>query len=146
MATARTPTPVRAFGIALALPLVVIGVWARITPRGWFEDFPGFGPALAAAEPPYNEHLVTDVAAGFLAIGVLLLGACLLGGPAEMRLAAAGYALFGLPHLVYHAAHPSSLLSTSGNVLNVVLLAAQVAGGILLIVLTNHRKAAAWAS
>lgn len=139
-------TPTRAFGIALAVPQLVTGLWAVLSPRGWYASFPGIGPALVAAEPPYNAHLVTDAGAGFLATGALLLGACLLGGDAEMRVAAAGYLLFSAPHLVYHAFRPSPLLPAANDVLNVVLLGAEVVGSIALVVLTTHRKAAAWAS
>ncbi|KAA1429314.1 hypothetical protein [Nocardioides antri] len=142
----RSLTPTRAFGIALAVPQFVIGVWAVLSPRGWYDSFPGIGPALAAAEPPYNAHLVTDAGAGFLATGGLLLGACLLGGAAEMRVAAAGYLLFAAPHLVYHALNPSPLLDAANDVLNVILIGAQVAGAVTLIALTTHRKEPAWAS
>jgi hypothetical protein len=139
-------TPARVFGIALAVPQAVIGVWAVLWPRGWYDEFPGLGPALAAAEPPFNAHLITDAGAGFLATGGLLLGACLLGGATEIRVAAIGYLLFCAPHLVYHELHPSPLLAASNDVLNVVLLGIQVAGGVTLVVLTTHRKALAWAS
>src|SRR5688572_3885119 len=122
-------TPIRVFGIALAVPQAVIGIWAVLSPRGWYDNFPGIGPALVAAEPPYNQHLITDAGAGFLATGVLLLGTCLLGGPAEIRIAAIGYLLFCAPHFVYHALNPSPLLATTNDVLNVVLLGAEVAGG-----------------
>ena len=139
-------TPVRAFGLALALPQAVIGVWAVLTPRGWYDSFPGLGPALAAAEPPFNGHLITDAGAGFLATGGLLVGACLLGGPAEMRIAAIGYLLFCVPHLAYHAANPSPLLPAFNDVLNVVLIGAQTLGGATLILLTSPRRAVSWAS
>jgi hypothetical protein len=139
-------TPIRVLGIALAVPQTVVGIWAVLSPRAWYDDFPGLGPALAAAEPPYNAHLITDAGAGFLATGGLLLGACLLGGPAEIRIAAIGYLLFSAPHLVYHAANPSPLLPAFNDVLNVVLIGAQTAGGVTLIVLTTHRKAREWAS
>ncbi|GAA1535654.1 hypothetical protein [Nocardioides humi] len=137
---------VRAFGVAVAAPQAAIGAWAVLTPRGWYDDFPGIGPALAAAEPPFNAHLVTDAGAGFLATGLLLLGACLLGGLVEIRVAAIGYLLFTVPHLVYHAAHPSPLPPALNDVLNVVLLGAEAAAGLTLVVLTTHRKAVAWAS
>ncbi len=139
-------TPVRVFGLALAVPQAVIGVWAVLSPRGWYDTFPGIGPALAAAEPPFNAHLISDAGAGFLATGGILLGACLLGGDAELRLAAIGYALFSVPHLAYHALNPSPLLATFNDVLNVVLIATQALGSITLIVLTTDRKALAWAS
>lgn len=142
----RSLTATRAFGIALAAPQLVIGVWAVLSPRGWYDTFPGVGPALVAAEPPYNAHLAGDAGAGFLATGGLLLGACLLGGDGAMRVAAAGYLLFCVPHLAYHALNPSPLLGAATDVLNVVLIGAQATGAVTLIVLTTHRKAKAWAS
>lgn len=142
----KAMTPMRVFGIALALPQLVIGIWAVLTPRGWYDDFPGFGPALVAAEPPFNAHLVSDAGAGFLATGALVVGACLLGGDAEIRVAAVGYLLFCLPHLAYHALNPSPLLSAGTDVLNVVLIGAQAVGALTLVVLTTQRKAPAWAS
>src|ERR671915_206779 len=45
----------------------------RLTPRWFFEHFPGAGHRWTAAYPPYNEHLMSDVGAAFLALGVLLL-------------------------------------------------------------------------
>lgn len=142
----KAPTPVRAFGLALAVPQTVIGLWAVLSPRGFYDSFPGIGPALVAAEPPYNAHLVTDAGAGFLATGGVLLGACLIGGLAEVRVGAAAYLLFAVPHLAWHAAHPSDLLAAGNDVLTVVLLGVQAAGALTLVVLTTHRKAAAWAS
>lgn len=133
-------TATRAFAIALALPQTVIGVWAVVSPRGWYDNFPGLGPALAAAEPPFNAHLITDAGAGFLATGGLLLGVSLFGDPAAMRIAAIGYLLFCGPHLAWHAANPSARLDTFNDVLNVVLIGAQVLGAATLFVLTRTRR------
>ena len=142
----RSSAPVRAFGLALALPQAVVGAWATLSPRGWFDSFPGLGPALAAAEPPFNPHLVTDAGAGFLATGGLLLLACLHGGQVEIRAGAVAYLLFSVPHLIFHAAHPSPLLPALNDALNVVLIATQALGALVLVLLTTHRKAIAWAS
>jgi len=58
---------------AIGVPQVVIGLWALAAPKSWFDSFPGFAPRVVAAEPPYNEHLASDVGAGFLATGVVLV-------------------------------------------------------------------------
>lgn len=142
----KSSSPVRAFGVALAVPQTVVGIWATLSPRGWFDSFPGIGPALAAAEPPFNPHLVTDAAAGFLATGGLLLLASLHGGQVEIRAGAVAYLLFCVPHLIYHAAHPSQLLPAFNDALNLVLIGTQVLGAVGLVLLTTHRKAIAWAS
>ena len=71
------------------------------------ESFPGFDPRLVAAEPPYNEHLVTDVGAGFLATGVVLLVAAVWANRAAIGIALLAFVAFTLPHVVYHATNPS---------------------------------------
>ena len=65
--------------VALAVPQLVIGIWGIARPMHWFTNFPGIGPRLIAAEPPFNAHLATDTGAGFLATGVALTFAVALG-------------------------------------------------------------------
>lgn len=138
----KDPGPARALALALALPQLVVGLWAVLAPRSWYDDFPGVGPALAAAEPPFNRHLTTDAGAGFLAIGVLLAVAAWTADRAHLRLAAVGYLVFGVPHLIYHAAHPSPLLPASSDVLNVVLLSAEALAAVVLFLIAPPRKVA----
>jgi hypothetical protein len=104
---------------ALAVPQLVIGAWAVIAPKSWFESFPGFDPRLVAAEPPYNEHLAADVGAGFVATGVVLLVAALWANRAAMIIALVAFTAFTVPHVVYHAARPSERLSGVENALNI---------------------------
>ena len=44
--------------------LVVVGgstgLWATLSPRSFYDEFPGGGRAWVAADGPYNEHLVRD--------------------------------------------------------------------------------------
>ena len=108
--------------VTMAVPQVVIGVWAVIAPKSWFESFPGFDPRLVAAEPPYNEHLATDVGAGFVATGVALLVAAVWANRAAMRIALIAFVAFTLPHVVYHSTHPSDALTGIENGLNVATL------------------------
>src|SRR4051794_30059625 len=86
------------------------GAWARVAPRGLFDTFPGWGPHWTAAYPPYNEHLVSDLGATFLALGVLL-GIAAFSPVAVRRAVLAGVVVFNLLHLQFHATHPA-ILST----------------------------------
>jgi hypothetical protein len=112
-------------GIAVTLggPQLVIGLWAVMAPKNWFESFPGFDPRLAAAAPPYNEHLVTDVGAGFLATGIVLLVAALWANRAAIGMALLAFVAFTVPHVVYHATNPADALTGFEDVLNTVTLA-----------------------
>ena len=108
--------------VALAVPQLVVGLWAVLDPAGWFADFPGVDPRLVAAEPPYNQHLSTDAGAGFLATGVALLAAAAWGRRSGVLVALSALVALAVPHLAYHVGHPSDLLTSGEDALNVVVL------------------------
>ncbi len=68
----------RATLLLLASAPLVIGVWALLVPRSFYDDFPLPGRDWVSALGPYNEHLVRDVGALNLALGVLLATAAIL--------------------------------------------------------------------
>ena len=107
----------------LAVPQVLIGLWAVVAPHSWFTSFPGFGPRLIAAEPPYNRHLASDAGAGFLATGVVLLVAVMWANRTAVLTALVAYAAFTAPHVLYHAVHPADALSGVTNVLDTLSIA-----------------------
>lgn len=109
--------------VTMAVPQLVIGLWAVLAPHRWFSSFPGFDPRLVAAEPPYNRHLASDAGAGFLATGVALLVAEVWAHRVALRMALATFVAFTLPHVAYHALHPSDLLSKAADAANTLLLA-----------------------
>ena len=119
----RVPTWVRlVLAIPLAMPQMIIGVWAIVAPQNWFDRFPGVDPRLVAAEPPFNQHLATDVGAGFLTTGVALIVAAALARRSGVYVALAAFVGLALPHVLYHLAHSAPALSGAENVLNVALL------------------------
>jgi hypothetical protein len=90
----------RAGLVFLAVTQVAAGVWGVMVPRSFYDDAP-----WVAMLPPYNEHLVRDVGAYNLALGVVLAAAAVI---MERRLAAtavAGYLTFTVPHFVFHVTH-----------------------------------------
>jgi hypothetical protein len=90
-------------GLALlAFPSVIIGVWAAFAPRGFYEDFPGFGRMWVAPDGPYNEHLVRDVGELNLAIAVVTVIALVALTPMLVRAVLVGWIVYSVPHLVYH--------------------------------------------
>lgn len=113
--------------VALAAPQLFTGLWAVLAPANWYANFPGLGPALVAAEPPYNHHLVTDAGAGFLAIGIALAVAAWVGSREALLVALAAYVGAGVAHLAYHLSNPVDDLSTGGQVSGALLLAAGLA-------------------
>lgn len=127
--------------VALAVPQLVIGLWGVTATRNWYEHFPGLGPDLVAAIPPFNAHLASDAAAAFLATGVALLIAVVVPRRELVLMALATYLAFALPHTVHHLTHPAPGLSSGEDVYNDVLLTAQVLLAVVLAWATWSRGA-----
>lgn len=110
-------------GLALiAVPQLITGLWAILAPRNWYDEFPGVGPSLVAAEPPFNTHLATDAGAGFLATGVALLAAALIARRSGVYIALLTYLVFAVVHFIYHLAHHAPGLSDAAHLGNALLL------------------------
>lgn len=109
--------------VTIALPQLVTGAWAVGAPRHWFDNFPGFGPMLVAAEPPFNAHLASDAGAGFLSAGIAVAVAAALGQRLLLMFALGIYAVGALPHVMYHAVNPAPDLSNTENFVSVLMLA-----------------------
>ena len=68
--------------VLLAAPNLAAGAWGLLAPEHWFDNFPGWAPRLVAAFAPFNEHLVSDAAAGLFAAGLPPRARC--GGEVDM--------------------------------------------------------------
>lgn len=97
----------------IAVPNLLTGAWAVLSPQGWFDNFPGYAPRLVAAYPPFNEHLATDAGAGLLTVGVLAAAAAVLGRRDAHLVAGAGLVAFTGPHALFHLLNPSDLLTAA---------------------------------
>ena len=91
---------IRAVFAYLALQSALIGVWALMAPRSFYDDFPGAGRAWVAVDGPYNEHLVRDVGALNLAILVVFALAAFRPSRDLIRLAA-GVTRFNFWSFIY---------------------------------------------
>jgi hypothetical protein len=89
----------------LAVPALIIGVWAAFAPRSFYDDFPGLGRMWVAPDGPYNEHLVRDVGELNLALAVVTVIALVALTPILVRAVLAGWIVYSVPHLVYHLRH-----------------------------------------
>src|SRR3712207_9350877 len=61
----------------------VTGIWATVSPRSFYDDFPGGGHAWVGGDGPYNEHLVRDIGSWGLGVPLVVLPAALLLPPAS---------------------------------------------------------------
>ena len=105
----------------LAFPALSVGVWALLVPRSFYDDFPAAGRGWLSALGPYNEHLVRDVGALNLALGVLLALAAILLDRWLVRAALVAWLVYALPHLAFHATE-SEALPPLDNLLNLFSL------------------------
>ncbi len=120
--------------VGLGVPNVVAGVWAVVSPSGWYDDFPGTAPRVVSALPPFNEHLASDTGAGLLATGVVMLLAGAWLRRDAVLVATVGYLAFSVPHAVFHLRHPADAMTTVQNVGNAVVLwlGVALAGAVLV--------------
>ncbi len=88
------------------------GGWATGWPQHFFDNFPGLGWRWTAGYPPYNEHLVADLGATFLTIGVLLTIAAALHDAKVTAVALVVTALFGALHLWFHFSDTGEMTGT----------------------------------
>jgi len=123
-------TTVRAGLVLLGLGQGSGAVWALIDPRSFYGDFPTKGQHWVSAFAPYNEHLIRDYGASFLAISALVLIAGWLADRRTMIVALVVYLIAAVPHLAFHAAHAS----TTGS-LSLATLAVNVAFPLVLLLI-----------
>jgi hypothetical protein len=105
-----------------------VGLWAQVSPRSFYDDFPGAGRVWVAVDGPFNEHLVRDVGGLNLAVGFVAALALVTGSVLVARAAGGAALVFGAPHLLYHALHLDPFDTGDVVALLVSLTLAAVAG------------------
>jgi AhpD family alkylhydroperoxidase len=129
----------RAGLLALAIPQLVIGAWALLAPRGWYENFPGAGNEWLPLYGSFDEHLATDVGSTFVALGLALILAAIWLDRRAIQLALVAYLAYQLPHTAYHLG-ADDRLSSGDQVLNAAVLVAAVAAAAGLLWLSGSRR------
>ncbi len=83
-----------------------VGVWAALYPTSFYSDFPGLGLGpWVGIDGPFNEHLVRDVGALYLALAGAGVYAAVTGSIHASRAVGIAWIVFSVPHLVYHLGH-----------------------------------------
>ncbi|MFI6032507.1 hypothetical protein [Amycolatopsis magusensis] len=126
----------------LALVGFATGGWACFLPGSFYLDFPGFRSGWVSADGPFNEHLVRDVGAMFLALGVVAAGALVLKTTGAARLAGSAWLVFSVPHTIYHLAH-LHVLPPVDQALNAVGLTAGALAALVVVLMPGRRRAPA---
>ena len=122
--------------VYLTVSFLLVGVWATVDPRGFYDGFPGGGRRWVAGDGPYNSHLVSDAGVGFLAVGAVLLLAAVWMGTRLIQAAAVAAAVHAGPHLLFHLRHPSDVLGSADTWLSNGGLASGLLVALALLVVT----------
>lgn len=88
--------------LLLATSILPIGLWALVSPRSFYEDFPAAGRHWVSALGSYNEHLISDMGAAYLAMGVMLFSAGILLHRSLVRVSLVAWLAFAVPHFAFH--------------------------------------------
>ena len=94
----------------LAVPSVVIGIWAAFTPRSFYDDFPGLRPHVGRGRRARTTSTwsATSVSSTSLSL-IIIVVRDLVTLPVLVRAVLAGWLVYGVPHLVYHLRHMQPL-------------------------------------
>ena len=129
----RGDTIVRVVLGVLGLVSLELGVWATFAPRSFYDDFPGSGRHWVSIDGPYNEHFVRDFGGLNLALALLALVTVVKFTPTLVRTAAGAFALFGVPHFVYHMRHLGVFTADSDKAANIVTLGLSAVAPLLVL-------------
>ena len=117
-----------------------VGLWAAAWPASFYDSFPGLGRVWIAVDGPYNEHLIRDVGALYLALAAASIAAAFSRWPDAGRVVGVAWAVFGILHLLYHASHFTGMLPID-VVGNIAGLGASLLLGALLMLPGPRREA-----
>ena len=124
---------------ALALIGIAPGVWAAGAPESFYDDFPAVRSAWVSGDGPYNEHLLRDVGAFFLAMGVLAAFAAIAGTMLAARLAGSAWLVFSGIHAAYHLSHLHVYSEHIDQWLNAVTLLGSIALAVAVLIIPARR-------
>ena len=92
-----------------ALLALFVGVWAYFLPQSFYDSFPGVLGSWVSVDGPFNEHLIRDVGAMYLALGGASIGCLVWRSEVGYRILGIAWTIFGALHFAYHAFHLSHM-------------------------------------
>jgi hypothetical protein len=124
--------------IAMAVFGLVPGAWAAAAPESFYCDFPKIRSAWVSSDGPFNEHLIRDIGAFFLALGVLALLAAISGRLLAARLTGTAWLVFGTVHAAYHFTHLHVYPESIDQWLNIVSMLGSIAMAVAVLVIPGR--------
>lgn len=127
---------------ALALSAAIaffVGGWAFFAPGSFYDSFPGVLGTWISTDGPFNEHLIRDVGAMYLGLGVASVAGLVWRTPAVFRTLGLAWTVFGALHLGYHLGHLDHL-DAANAVGSIVSLSIALALGVVLLIPLPKRR------
>jgi hypothetical protein len=134
----RKQSGLRAGLLFLLFSALLVGVWALLAPRSFYDDFPSLGMAWVKPLPKYNEHLVRDVGGLHLAFAFLFGWAAITLDRRIIQVSSLAWLLYAIPHLIFHLLHLEKL-STQEAVLQTTALSLLVLVPLVLVVRSSKQ-------
>lgn len=136
----RAPDDTRAvsrtqYGALVATVIIVgvVGAWSYFWPQPYYDHFPVFLGEWVSKDGPYNEHLVRDHGAMYLALGAASLYGLVRPSQVGCRLLGIAWTVFGVLHFGYHVTHLHHL-TTDEATGQIVVLAVAILLAVALMV------------
>ena len=139
MTRARWIQVLLAINLVSLLPLAV---WPLVSPRGFYDNFPGGSYHWIDINGPYNEHFLRDFGALNAALVVIIVFALWKPGVALLQATGLAIAIYGLPHAIYHLSH-LDVYKSSEKFVATAPLVLQVFIGAAVAYLATERTSAA---
>lgn len=130
--------------IRLVLTLEGVGLlstalWPLISPRGFYDNFPGGSYHWIDINGPYNEHFIRDFGALNLAVLIVVAYAAWKLTPSLVQAAGLALIAYGTPHVIYHLGH-LDVYKSGDKIPAVAPLIVQILGGVLLFWLSSRPR------
>ncbi|GAB3401307.1 hypothetical protein GCM10027515_09830 [Schumannella luteola] len=106
----------------------VVGVWAYLLPREFYDHFPSVLGEWISQDGPFNEHLIRDHGAQYLALGAGSVAALFWRSRALYRVLGIAWGGFAILHAAYHVTHLAHMATDDRVALVTVLLVAVALG------------------
>jgi hypothetical protein len=124
----------RAGLVLLTFVQAAIGAWQYFAPRAFYHL------PTVDANPPFNAHLMTDVGGLGMALAAVLGAAALRLERSLVQAALAGYLVYSVSHLAFHATHLARLPATDATLLLIALAVLPAMAAALLIATWSDRS------
>ncbi|MFJ6651811.1 hypothetical protein ACIQLJ_03330 [Microbacterium sp. NPDC091313] len=116
----------------------VVGTWAYFFPEQFYDHFPAVLGEWISQDGPYNEHLIRDHGAQYLALGLASVFGLFWHSQIGYRLLGIAWTAFGVLHFLYHVTHLNHM-SVSDQISQVIVLGFAVLLGVGLFIPPRRR-------